>query len=370
MINHSLKSTQHPLISTQHPLISTQHPLKSMGGSGGIPHPPRMGGKGGTAVLPGGSGGIPHPPRMVLLTTAIPRGDLHKNTIHLFYEKFIKYFDGYTIHHIINIDYPEKIKPLFSRDDTIELFEQINYLNVKKYYILPDEANFCKAYCNVIAKIYEEKLINEQSIIWWLEDDWTVVRNYNFVPLFRFLGIKNTALSFTNNSPLCSFRGGPIMNYGFFTNYFDIHKTISIEKDPEYQVGKGIRKRNDYQSFIGIICIFLMELFEENINIKQYQYYYKRKFDKNIKLKYFLGFMEKIEDNAVYLYEYEDESLIPNISRQNIKKISKRITIEQFNEEFDKNSMNYINFFPDIFVDAGRKFSSENSLIKSGNSYK
>jgi len=312
-------------------------------------------------------------PPVILLTTAIPRGDLHKKTVHLFYEKFIKYLDGYTIHHIINIDYPEKIKPLFFKDDTIELFEQISYPNVKKYYILPEDANFCKAYCNVITKIYEENIISEQSIIWWLEDDWTIIRDYNFVPLFKFLEIKNTALSFTNNAPLCSFRGGPIMNYGFFTNYFDIHKTISIEKDPEYQVGKGIRSRNDFQSFIGIICIFLLDLFGENINIKQYQYYYKRKFDKNIKLKYFLGFMETIGDNNIYLYEYKDESLIQNIqniSRENIKKISNRMTIEEFNKEFDKNSMNYINFFPDIFVDIGRKFCSENSLIKSGNSYK
>jgi len=307
---------------------------------------------------------------LILLTTAIPRGDLHKKTVHLFYENFIKYLDGYTIHHIINIDYPEKIKPLFSRDDTIQLFEQVNYPNVKKYYILPDEANFCKAYSNVIAKIYEEKLINKQSILWWLEDDWTIIREYNFVPLFRFLNTKNTAFSLTNNAPLCSFRGGPVMNYEFFKNYFDIHKTISINKDPEYQVGRRIRSQIYYQNVVGIFCIFLMELYGDNINIKQYQYYYKRKFNKKIKLKYFLGFMETIEDNSIYLYEYEDESLIPNISRQNIKEISKRMTIGEFNAEFDKNSMNFINFFPDIFVDAGRKFCSENNLIKSDNSYK
>lgn len=307
---------------------------------------------------------------LILLTTAIPRGNLHKNTIHLFYEKFIKYLDCYTIHHIINIDYPEKIKPLFSRVDTIELFEQINYPNVRKYYILTDEANFCKAYCNVIAKIYEENIINEESILWWLEDDWTIIRDYNFVRLFQFLGVKNTGISFTDNSPLCSFRGGPIMNFGFFTNYFDIHKTISIGKDPEYQVGKRIRSQINYENEIGIICVFLLDLFGENINIKQYQYYYKKKFDKNIKLKYFLGFMENIGDNNIYLYEYEDESLIPNISQQNIKEISRLMTIKEFNAEFENNSMNYINFFPDIFVDAGRKFSSENNLIKSENTYK
>ena len=90
--------------------------------------------------------------------------------------------------------------------------------------------------------------------------------------LFQFLGIKNTALSFTDNAPLCSFCGGPIMNLRFFTNYFDIHKTISIEKEPEYQVGKRIRSRNEYKSEIGIFCVYLLELFGENINIKQYQY--------------------------------------------------------------------------------------------------
>ena len=46
------------------------------------------------------------------------------------------------------------------------------------------------------------------------------------------------------------------------------------------------------------------------------------------------------------------------------------MTIEEFNEEFENNSINYINFFPDIFVDAGRKFSCENNLVKSENSYK
>jgi hypothetical protein len=315
-------------------------------------------------------GGIPHLPPLILLTTAIPRGNLHKNTIQLFYEKFIKYLDCYTIHHIINIDYPEKIKTLFSRDETIELFEQISYPNVKKYYILPEDANFCKAYCNVIAKIYEENIINDQSILWWLEDDWTIIRDYNFVRLFQFLGINNTALSFTDNSPLCSFRGGPIMNYGFFTNYFDIHKTISIHKDPEYQVGKRIRNKIDYEGEIGIFCIYLLDLFGENINIKQYQYYYKRKFNKNIRLKYFLGFMENIGDDNIYLYEYENQDFLSSITRQNIHEISKKMTIVEFNIEFENNSMNYINFFPDIFVDAGRKFSGENNLIKSDNSYK
>jgi len=309
---------------------------------------------------------------LILLTTAIPRGDLHKKTINLFYEKFIKYLDGYMIHHIINIDYPKKIKSLFSRDDTIKLFEQISYSNVKKYYILPKNANFCKAYCYVIAKIYEKNIINEKTILWWMEDDWTIIRDYNFVPLLRFLDTKNTGLSFTDNSPLCSFRGGPVMNYSFFTNYFDIHKSISIQDDPEYKVGKRIRNQIDYENEIGIFCIYLLEFYRDNIKkkIKQYQYYYKRKFNKNIKIKYFIGFMERIEDENVYLYEYENQDSLSGISWQNIRQMCKNMSIEEFRIYSGKNSLNYINFFPNIFEDVGRKFASENNLIKSENSYK
>ena len=308
---------------------------------------------------------------LILLTTAIPRGNLHKKTIILFYDKFIKYLDGYTIHHIINIDYPEKIKPLFSRDATIGLFEQISYPNLKKYYIIPDEANFCKAYCNVIAKIYEERIIHKESILWWLEDDWTIIRDYNFVPLFRFLDIKNTGLSFTDNSPLCSFRGGPVMNYSFFKNYFDIHKSIPIQSDPEYKVGKRIRSRLDYEKEIGIFCIYLLELYgDSELNMKEYQYYYKRKFNKNIKLRYFIGFMERIEEDNIYLYEYEDQDSLFGISRKNIRQMCKIMSIEEFRIYTGGNSLNYINFFPNIFEDVGRKFASENNLVKSENSYK
>ena len=80
--------------------------------------------------------------------------------------------------------------------------------------------------------------------------------------------------------------------------------------------------------------------------------------------------MKNIEDDSIYLYEYENQDFLSRISHQTIKQISIMITIKEFKQKFEKNSMNYINFFPDIFEDAGRKFASENNLIKSENSYK
>lgn len=183
--------------------------------------------------------------------------------------------------------------------------------------------------------------------------------------------MKNMGASFSDNSPLCSFRGGPVMNYGFFINYFDIHKTIPIQADPEYKVGKRIRSRLDYEKEIGIFCIYLLELYSDTeLNMKEYQYYYKRKFNKNIKLRYFIGFMERIEDDNIYLYKYENQDSLSGISWQNIRQMCKNMSIEEFRIYSGENSLNYINFFPNIFEDVGRKFASENNLIKSENSYK
>ena len=61
---------------------------------------------------------------------------------------------------------------------------------------------------------------------------------------------------------------------------------------------------------------------------------------------------------------------MPNISLKNIQEISIMMTIEEFKQKFDKNSMNYINFFPDLLEDIGVKFIRENGLVKFENSYK
>ena len=87
-------------------------------------------------------------------------------------------------------------------------------------------------------------------------------------------------------------------------------------------------------------------------------------------MRYFIGFIENIGDDFIFLYEYKNQDFLSRITRQNIKEISKQMTIEEFKIYSGKNSINYINFFPNIFEDAGRKFSNENNLVKFENSYK
>ena len=113
---------------------------------------------------------------------------------------------------------------------------------------------------NVLKVVSDRELLNDNTLVWWLEDDWEVIHDYNFIPLIKILLTSgNNALNMTKNAPLCSFRGGPIMNSGFFKTYFDIHKHYDINCDPEKKVGKLIRCNRIIEEYdsIYIICIFI-----------------------------------------------------------------------------------------------------------------
>jgi hypothetical protein len=79
--------------------------------------------------------------------------------------------------------------------------------------------------------------------------------------------------------------------------------------------------------------------------------------------------MENIADDNVYLYQYDNPDILSGISQKNIRQMCKIMPIESLKIKFNENSLNYINFVPNIFEDSGRKFASENNLIKSENSY-
>lgn len=306
--------------------------------------------------------------KLILLTTAIPRGDLHKKSIGLFYEKIGKYLRDFQIHHIINIDYPEKIKNIFSRDETRKLLDIIIPDFVKKYYILSETPNFSNAYKNVIARLYKEFILLEGDIIWWLEDDWMPVKDYDISFLIKFLDISRSAISITSNAPLCSFRGGPIMSSIFFKQYFDIHKRININKDPEKQVRNNIHYCCVHNGNINVYLIYLIEFLDKLENIyDEYLRYYRSRLNalrfKNGRLRFYVGYMEKIGENEIYCYEYKEKIEINNFEKLRSLCCKKRI------ENMKNSSINYFNFVPNIFEDIGRQFNGENNLIKNNNTY-
>ena len=115
--------------------------------------------------------------KLILLTTAITRGDLHKQSIGYFYEKTFKYYSEYELYHIINIDWPLKLRNKFNINETKELLKEIipnevNIIFTEKY---SENPSFAKAYINVIETMYKHKLFSEESYVWWLEDDLSLI---------------------------------------------------------------------------------------------------------------------------------------------------------------------------------------------------
>ena len=304
---------------------------------------------------------------LYIFTTAIPRGNLHKESIGLFYEYFYNYIVNFKINHLINLDNPEKIKPLFSKNDTIQLFNELINENINKIIIETDNPSFCGAYKNLLKMHSDNKSSIKNNIYWWLEDDWEPILNYNFTKLFKFLTLPNSAITLTDKAYCGSFRGGPIMSQDYFEKYFDIHKGIDITKDPEFQVRSNIKSKK-FTNNIHFSTIYLLEFLkdyflftEENSNI--YKKSWKKLNIKNTKLKFSIILLENLNDEYIYYYEYNTFNLNSD-KIKNLKNKIKKISFKEFKNLCNSNSLNYFHTVPHIFKDIGRTFSESNNLIK------
>lgn len=333
--------------------------------------------------------------KLIICTTAILRGKLHEVSLGYFYKKYYNILKQYKVYHIINLDEPEKLKLNFTKDETLNILDKIIPEFVDKIIINEKEIGFTKAYICIMKKIEELKLVDDKTIIWWLEDDWKCIRNYNFFKLCNiFLSIKNSSLTITDKTPLGSLRGGPIMNNLYFNNIFNIHKLINPNKDPEFQIRKftgglersGVKRDIMFENsnIINIFCLFLTDY--TNINISKFcEYYYKRKlttsFDENIILKFHLITMknENSEELKYILLGNEDNLSIKSFFELKIsfydlyfknKNLNEKETmnIMNFQKKFNDNSLCYFVIVPDILVDIGRKFAKKNKLKKWDNS--
>ena len=98
---------------------------------------------------------------LIIITTAITRGDLHNKSIKKFYEVISKYntYKQFEIFHIINIDQPEKLKNKYSLDYSEKLLNSIIPENINKTIIINKDNNynpsFGKAYNSVVLEIYK-----------------------------------------------------------------------------------------------------------------------------------------------------------------------------------------------------------------------
>lgn len=311
--------------------------------------------------------------KLVFLTTAITRQGLHQATIGKFYKEYFHLLErDYEIHHIINIDMPLKLRTSkFSYTRTKQLFNKIIPMSVKRYYIInknDPNPSFTKAYNNVIA-YYKTMIASDiNTIIWWLEDDWEVIKNTDFTPLFKLLNMnKNVALSICEKAPLCSFRAGPVMNTKFYETFF-VNKNLAI--NPEKKVYNNLIYNNriiEYNDIV-VVCIFLLEECEFPFKMESCQAsYYKRylntaKFKENKTIKYILGVISNTNYEKMYFKENNDYNLLYINCEADLKNY-KTIPTSAFENYIPKDSsIVYISLLPYIFQDVGRSFNTLNNL--------
>ena len=153
--------------------------------------------------------------KFIFGTASIIRGDFHKLTIGKFYDIYTELLKNYEVIHIINIDQPENLKNYFTVYETIYSYNKIIPDYVKKIYITPENPSFASAFKNIVNKA--DEIIDENSLFWWLEDDWEPKNNYNFIEIIKdYWKLENCCFTFSTNAPFGSFRGGPLINYSYF----------------------------------------------------------------------------------------------------------------------------------------------------------
>lgn len=313
---------------------------------------------------------------LVFLTTAITRRDLHKETIGKFYDTYFEMLNkDYELYHIINIDMPLPLRNNgFSYTRSKQQFNKIIPSSVKKYYIInkdDHEPSFTKAYTKVLTylmNIKNNNIVNTNALVWWLEDDWKVIRKVNFVPLLQLLNMNtNSALSICNKAPMCSLRGGPAMNSLFFSNFFNNYTTT---KDPEYAIYKIIRLNEKIPVYENNIYVSLLCL-KDHVNYPISLFYaspwwYKRKYINTIKMnpgktiRYIIGI---VDNDKIYYKESANSNELYINSNDEVKKLNV-LTFNDYKHYIEKNSsISYISVFPHIFEDIGRTFNANNNLV-------
>lgn len=316
--------------------------------------------------------------KLVILTTAITRPELHNKSIGKLYLNFDNSFSKLKkVYHIINIDYPDKLKELYNYEDTKNNFNKIIPSYVEKHFITEKGKNFCLAYKKVCSKLNELNILDNDTLVWWLEDDWYVNEKlYDFFNFFKLLELKHSAISFCKNAPIGSFRGGPIMSSSYFTKLFDLSKTININCDPEKKVGlfifpyKDDRRVLENDESINIICLINDKNSGKHVNFRYSSpWHYKRKISENnkkISMNYDLILFKNYQE--IYYFRLEDK--YENFSYNDFIKKAELINFDEFKNKYNDISLKYFNIYPDIIFDIGRDFQEKLNLIKSKNSYK
>jgi hypothetical protein len=310
--------------------------------------------------------------KFIIMTTAIIRPELHNKSIKLFYDNYYYNFKNYVderfeIHHIINIDSPEKLKPHFTSGQTVENFNKIIPEKVKKHYIVTEKPGFGMAFKNIMDKIKELGLLDSSNFYFWFEDDWAGIYVFNlFMYVQEAMRFKCCALTNTSNSQCGSFRGGPIMNGEFFIRYFNLVNMglFNPNKDPERQVVRFIGKYGNFNQrklYNRDKLIKLVQIHRKNVDVHLDNLgdnLYLNKFNKLI--GYEKHFISMDDPNYTRYCELNNRPIEYSANINNYLELPYKDILEKL----DTECIVYIILKPYNFEDCGREFANSYNLIK------
>ena len=296
--------------------------------------------------------------RIVIITPAIPRKGLHTESFKHLYNSLNGYKEkNIEIIHIINIDSPEKILKLgYNLEETIDNFNKIIPEDVKKIYLHGYKPCFSEAYVRIW--IEAEKYMNDKSVLLFFEDDWNIIKDFNYIKILFSIKENNlnnnfllTSHHYINNAP-------HIISYELYKLYVKFLKSHNFTSmDPDYIRGNfykyGLKK---YKVSCNLIRLLFKQEDLDNLN----KYYYKT--FKRIKIKeitqfkilnfntnYYDALLEK--NKLKYISNYKNESIesnlelniytpVINISYDIGRKWRDNINLNKW-EKDDKNSKTY-----------------------------
>lgn len=272
--------------------------------------------------------------KLVICTTAIIRPEMHTFTIGGFYDQLNKVINNYKIdiYHIINIDSPEKlVKSGFSSDITEKNLIKIIPKYVRVFINKTKTPNFLNACGNIIETIKENKLVGDEYLYFWFEDDW-VIKNIsiNILEVIETFANPNVYINMTNS--VIGVTQPVIVGSNLFQKFF-IDAIISNNKyDPESNV------RNTLINYLN----------KKHIPVNIY-------------------FIECGDFGKKYDMLYEErENLSFGKYDVKIKSTKKRFIVNKLNEipKLDLTTVTSIIIHPIFFEDVGRKWSEQFNLIK------
>ncbi len=126
--------------------------------------------------------------KIIILTTAIPRTEIHNESIGSFYENITmnNEYQNFEFIHIINIDSPKKVLDLgINVEDTINNLKKIIPNFVSSHFLDSGIGDFSKAFQNLILLAREHVKEDDNYFILWLEDDWKITKCFSILKLLN-----------------------------------------------------------------------------------------------------------------------------------------------------------------------------------------